>query len=36
MNSNMELEFLKQLPKKTKHRLVKRLKHLHRHGALKV
>ena len=35
-DSNTELEFLKQLPKKMKHRLVKRLKHLHRHGALKV
>jgi len=32
----MELEFLKQLPRKTKHLLVKRLKHLERHGALKV
>ena len=34
--SRMELEFLKNLPRKTKHRLVKRLKHLERHGALKV
>jgi hypothetical protein len=34
--SKMELEFLKNLPKATKHRLVKRLKHLERHGALKV
>jgi len=34
--SRMELEFLKQLPRKTKHHLVKRLKHLERHGALKV
>jgi hypothetical protein len=32
----MELDFLKQLPKKTKHHLIKRLKHLERHGALKV
>ncbi len=32
----MELEFLKQLPRTTRHRLVKRLKHLERHGALKV
>jgi hypothetical protein len=31
-----ELQFLKQLPKQMKHRLVKRLKHLERHGALKV
>jgi len=34
--SKMELEFLKNLPRKMKHRLVKRLKHLERHGALKV
>jgi hypothetical protein len=34
--SEMELEFLKQLPRKTRHHLVKRLKHLERHGALKV
>ena len=32
----MELDFLKQLPKKMKHRLVKRLKHLERQGALAV
>lgn len=32
----MELDFLKQLPKKMKHQLVKRLKHLEKHGALKV
>lgn len=32
----MEIEFLKQLPRKTKHLLVKRLKHLQRHGAIKV
>ena len=32
----MELEFLKQLPRKTKHRLIKRLKHLERQGTLKV
>ncbi|CAF1501333.1 unnamed protein product [Adineta ricciae] len=32
----MELNFLKQLPKQTKHSLYKRLKHLHKHGALKV
>jgi len=32
----MELEFLKQLPKKTKHRLVKRLEHLQRFGALQI
>ena len=32
--SKMELDFLKNLPKKTKHRLVKRLKHLERHGAI--
>jgi len=32
----MELEFLRQLPKKMKHRLVKRLKHLERHGTIKV
>ena len=32
----MELEFLTQLPKKMKHRLAKRLKHLERHGMLKV
>jgi hypothetical protein len=34
--SKMELEFLKQLPSKTKHSLMKRLQHLERHGALKV
>ena len=34
--SRMELAFLENLPRKTKHRLVKRLKHLERHGALKV
>jgi hypothetical protein len=34
--SKIELEFLKQLPKKTKHSLIKRLKHLEKHGALKV
>jgi hypothetical protein len=34
--SKMELEFLKNLPRKTKHHLVKRLKHLERQGALKV
>jgi hypothetical protein len=33
---NMELEFLQQLPKQTKHRLAKRLKHLERFGALKI
>ncbi|CAF1339988.1 unnamed protein product [Rotaria socialis] len=32
----MELEFLKQLPKQMKSRLHQRLKHLQRHGALKV
>jgi len=32
----MELEFLKQLPRQTKHLLIKRLKHLEKHGALKV
>jgi len=32
----MELEFLKQLPKKMKHRLVKRLKHLEKRGAIHV
>ena len=34
--SKMELEFLKQLPKQTKHNLMKRLKHLERHGLIKV
>jgi len=34
--SKMELEFLKQLPKKTKRSLIKRLKHLEMQGALKV
>ena len=32
----MELEFLEQLPSKTKSSLAKRLKHLQRHGLLKV
>lgn len=31
-----DLIFLKSLPKKMKHRLAKRLKHLERHGAIKV
>lgn len=32
----MEVEFLKQLPKKMKHHLVKRLKHLQRTGLIRV
>lgn len=31
-----ELEFLRQLPRTMKHHLVKRLKHLEKHGALRV
>ena len=34
--AKMELNFLRDLPKKTKHHLAKRLKHLQQHGALKV
>lgn len=34
--AQMELNFLRDLPKKTKHHLAKRLKHLQRQGALKV
>ncbi|CAF1122425.1 unnamed protein product [Rotaria sp. Silwood1] len=32
----MELKFLKQLPTSMKHCLIKRLKHLEKHGALKI
>lgn len=31
-----DIEFLQSLPSKMKHRLIKRLKHLERHGAIKV
>lgn len=34
--AKMELNFLKDLPRKTKHHLAKRLKHLQRHGGLKI
>ncbi|CAF1336632.1 unnamed protein product [Adineta steineri] len=34
--SKFELEFLKRLPKQTKRSLIKRLKHLERHGVIKV
>ena len=34
--AKMELDFLKNLPRKTKSHLIKRLKHLQLQGALKV